>query len=333
MEVSDLRIALFSGNYNMTTDGANKALNRLVGYLLAHGAAVRVYSPTVANPDFEPTGDLVSVPSVAIPGRSEYRIPVSFSSRVREDITSFAPNVVHISSPDRVARQAAAWARRRKLPVACSVHTRFETYVRYYNLSFLEPLAVAWLRKLYRKCDALIAPSESFAQVLREQRMNYDIGIWTRGVEQEIFNPARRDMAWRRSLARELAERPLDDIWVLVGAAVAVLLGLWLLVLAATPGLRDVLPMRRVHPHVRAGLHRDAAALALRDRAMEVSGVRSVRVRAGRKRVDVRAVSHFRELDDVRADLDVTLADGIRGLGLARPPALSVHVRRPGRKG
>ncbi|MFM9553567.1 DUF6286 domain-containing protein [Streptomyces caniscabiei] len=140
-------------------------------------------------------------------------------------------------------------------------------------------------------------------------------------------------MAWRRSLARELAERPLDDIWVLVGAAVAVLLGLWLLVLAATPGLRDVLPMRRVHPHVRAGLHRDAAALALRDRAMEVSGVRSVRVRAGRKRVDVRAVSHFRELDDVRADLDVTLADGIRGLGLARPPALSVHVRRPGRKG
>ncbi|WP_327730352.1 DUF6286 domain-containing protein [Streptomyces sp. NBC_00487] len=140
-------------------------------------------------------------------------------------------------------------------------------------------------------------------------------------------------MAWRRSLARQLAERPLDDVWVLVGASVAVLLGLWLLLLAATPGLRDVLPMRRVHPRVRAGLHRGAAALALRDRAMEVSGVQSVRVRAGRKRVDVRAVSHFRELDEVRADLDATLADGIRGLGLSRPPALSVHVRRPGRKG
>ncbi|BBC37557.1 hypothetical protein SGFS_088510 [Streptomyces graminofaciens] len=143
----------------------------------------------------------------------------------------------------------------------------------------------------------------------------------------------RSAMAWRRSLARQLAERPLDDTWVLVGAGVAVALGLWLLVLALTPGLRDVLPMRRVHTDVRAGLHRGAAALALRDRAMEVAGVRSVRVRAGRKRVDVRAVAHFRELDDVRADLDVALADGIRGLGLARPPSLSVHVRRPGRKG
>ena len=59
MDVSDLRIALFSGNYNYVRDGANQALNRLVGYLLRQGAAVRVYSPTVEEPDFEATGDLV----------------------------------------------------------------------------------------------------------------------------------------------------------------------------------------------------------------------------------------------------------------------------------
>ncbi|MFE5916314.1 DUF6286 domain-containing protein [Streptomyces sp. NPDC056468] len=140
-------------------------------------------------------------------------------------------------------------------------------------------------------------------------------------------------MRWRRELAQQLAERPLDDIWVLVGAGVAAVLGLWLLVLAITPGLRSVLPMRRTHPDVRAGLHRDLAALVLRDRAMEVSGVQSVRVRMRRSRADVRAVSHFRDLDDVRGDLDATLADAIRGLGLTRPPSLSVHVRRPGRKG
>jgi len=200
MEISDLRIALFSGNYNMTVDGANKALNRLVGYLLAQGAQVRVYSPTIDNPGFEPTGDLVSVPSMVIPNRPEYRIPLNFSRRVRNDIVAFNPNVVHISSPDRVSRQAAAWARKKNIPVLASVHTRFETYFRYYNLSFIEPVIVAWIRKLYRKCDGLIAPSESFAQVLREQRMNYDIGIWTRGVESDIFFPNQRDLDWRKTL-------------------------------------------------------------------------------------------------------------------------------------
>jgi phosphatidylinositol alpha 1,6-mannosyltransferase len=200
MQTSDLRIALFSGNYNMTVDGANKALNRLVGYLLAQGASVRVYSPTITNPAMEPVGDLVSVPSMAIPNRPEYRLPLSLSLRVRRDLEAFAPNVIHISSPDRVSRQAAAWARKRNIPVLCSVHTRFETYFRYYNLSFVEPLMVAWLRKLYRKCDALVAPSESFAQVLRHQRMSYDIDIWTRGVDREIFNPQRRNAQWRDKL-------------------------------------------------------------------------------------------------------------------------------------
>ncbi|MFD8235690.1 DUF6286 domain-containing protein [Streptomyces sp. NPDC059696] len=143
----------------------------------------------------------------------------------------------------------------------------------------------------------------------------------------------RPGMYWRKELARQLAERPLDDTWVLVGAGVTAVLGLWLLVLAATPGLRAVLPMRRRHPEVRAGLHRDAAATALRDRAMEVAGVQSARVRVRRRRADVRAVAHFREVDDVRTDLDAVLADAVKGLGLSRTPSLSVRVRRPGRKG
>ena len=207
MQTSDLRIALFSGNYNYVRDGANQALNRLVGYLLKQGASVRVYSPTVDEPAFPPTGDLVSVPSMAIPNRPEYRLPVSLSGRIKRDLDIFSPNVVHISSPDRVARQAVKWAQRRNLPVLCSVHTRFETYLRYYNMSFAEPLVEAWLRKLYRKCDALVAPSESFAQVLREQRMNYDIDIWSRGVDREIFNPGRRDIDWRR--AQGLTDEPM----------------------------------------------------------------------------------------------------------------------------
>ncbi len=200
MEMSDLRIALFSGNYNMTLDGANKALNRLVEYLLRKGAQVRVYSPTIDTPDFEPQGDLVSLPSFAIPGRSEYRMPMGLNDAVRADLDSFAPNLLHISSPDFSARAAVRWARSRNLPVLASVHTRFETYPRYYNLGFLEAPLVAWIRGLYQRCDALVTPAESMIEVLHEQGMNDDISIWSRGVDRTIFSPEKRDLAWRRSL-------------------------------------------------------------------------------------------------------------------------------------
>ena len=201
MQDRELRVALFSGNYNMVRDGANQALNRLVGYLLRQGAAVRIYAPTIAEPAFEPTGDLVGLPSVAFPGsRGEYRLATGLPGRIWRDLAQFGPNVVHISSPDIAAHRAVTWARGRNLPVLASVHTRFETYPRYYNMAWLEPPIEALLRRLYRRCDALVAPSESMAQVLREQRMNADIGIWSRGVDRDVFNPARRDLAWRRSL-------------------------------------------------------------------------------------------------------------------------------------
>ena len=199
-KTSDLRIALFSGNYNMVRDGANQALNRLVGYLLRQGAAVRVYSPTVANPDFAPTGDLVGVSSFAIPTRGEYRVATGLSRENRADLARFAPNVVQISAPDFACRQAARWARERGVPVLASVHTRFETYPRYYRLGFLEGAVESWLRKLYRRCDALVAPSPSMVEVLKAQGMNEDVSIWSRGVDREIFHSAARDMAWRRSL-------------------------------------------------------------------------------------------------------------------------------------
>ena len=199
-DLSSLRLALFSGNYNYVRDGANQALNRLVGYLLRHGAAVRVYSPVVETPAFPATGDLVDVPALPLPGRSEYRIPVALGRRARRDLAAFAPNAVHVSSPDFAGHRAVSWARRRQMAVLASVHTRFDTYPRYYNLAWIEPILTAILRRFYRRCDGLVAPSESMAQVLRDQRMNYDISLWSRGVDRDTFHPGRRDMEWRRSI-------------------------------------------------------------------------------------------------------------------------------------
>ncbi len=232
MEPSDLRIALFSGNYNYVRDGANQALNRLVGYLLRQGAHVRVYSPVRANPAFEATGDLVNVPSVPIPRRPEYRIPSSLSAEVRADLERFAPTIVHVSSPDVVAHRAVTWARARGTPVVASVHTMFETYLQYYGLSWAEPIFRAILRRFYRRCDAIVAPAESTAAVLHAQRMSRDISIWSRGVDREQFNPGRRSLEWRRShgigdeemviafLGRIVMEKGLDVFVEAIAAAV-----------------------------------------------------------------------------------------------------------------
>ncbi|HLL30778.1 MAG TPA: glycosyltransferase family 1 protein [Allosphingosinicella sp.] len=194
-----MRIALFSGNYNCVRDGANKALNRLVAFLLNEGAAVRIYSPTVARPAFQPAGHVVSVPSVGIPGRSEYRLALGLTRSIREDISRFQPTHFHLSAPDLLGRSAQRLARKLGLPVITSLHTRFEAYLEYYGLRFLVPAAERHLRSFYAASDCVLAPNELIAEELRDKGLGGSVRVWGRGVDQELFSPGRRDLEWRRA--------------------------------------------------------------------------------------------------------------------------------------
>ena len=201
MKPSDLRIALFSGNYNYTRDGANQALNLLVGLLLDRGAKVRIYSPTVPNPAFPPTGDLVDIPAFPmIGGRGEYKIAQGLPRAPRRDLEAFAPNLVHVSSPEILGHRAVSWARRNRVASVASVHTRFETYFRYYGLGILEPVIERALKRFYNRFDRILVPTPSIAELLASWGVTTPAGIWSRGINHERFDPARRDLSWRRSL-------------------------------------------------------------------------------------------------------------------------------------
>ncbi|VVT10528.1 Glycosyl transferase family 1 [Sphingomonas sp. EC-HK361] len=201
MQPSELRVALFSGNYNYVRDGANQALNLLVGHLLDRGVTVRVYSPTVAEPAFAPTGDLVDVPAFPmIGGRGEYKLGRGLPAKPRADLEAFRPNIVHVSAPEFLGHAALTWARANGVASVASLHTRFETYFRYYHVGFVEPLIERLLTRFYNRADRVVVPSPSMGALLKEWGVTTPIGIWSRGIDHARFNPARRDLAWRRSL-------------------------------------------------------------------------------------------------------------------------------------
>lgn len=198
---SDLRVALFSGNYNYLRDGANQALNLLVGHLLKRNVTVRVYSPTIPRPAFPPTGDLVDVPAFPmIGGRGEYKLGRGLPAIVKRDLAAYKPNLVHVSAPEFLGHRAVSWARRHDIPVVASVHTRFDTYPRYYGIGFLEPVVIWGLTRFYNRADMALTTGQSMTDLLQGWGVTTPMRIWSRGVNHARFNPARRDLGWRRML-------------------------------------------------------------------------------------------------------------------------------------
>lgn len=208
-----LRVALFSGNYNYVMDGPVRALNKLVAYLEARGHEAVVFAPTTGTPALKHAGELFVVPSVPLPGsRSEYRLALGLAPRARKRLDDFAPTIVHLAAPDWLGLDALNYARRRGVPAVASFHTRFDTYPRYYGMAWLEPRVTDYLRYFYGRCERLYAPSPSMADALKRDRIGRDIRLWARGVDQDLFNPARRDMAFRR--ANGIADDDVLVAWV-----------------------------------------------------------------------------------------------------------------------
>ena len=194
-----MRIALFSGNYNYIREGANQALNRLVGDLEARGHEYRVYSPVTHTPAFEPTGTLVPVPSIALPKRREFRLALGLNRELREDIRAFRPDIVHVATPDILGTRAQTFAKSLGVPVVASLHTRFETYLDHYGLGWSKTLIQAHLRRFYGRSDMVLVPNVAIQREMDEQCGEERVAVWGRGVERDRFSPARRSAEWRAS--------------------------------------------------------------------------------------------------------------------------------------
>lgn len=192
-----LRVALFSGNYDCIRDGANQALNRLVAFLLGEGVQVRIYAPRAPKPAFAAVGEICPVRSLAIPGRPEYRLALGLTRAARRDLDDFRPDIIHLSAPDILGRQALNYGLRHDVPVVASLHTRFETYLDYYRLSFLRPRIEAYLRRFYGDCAHILAPTAPIADDLARTHDASRVSIWARGVDPEMFGPSLRDPAFR----------------------------------------------------------------------------------------------------------------------------------------
>lgn len=191
------RIAVFSGNYNYVRDGANQALNRLVAHLERRGAEVLVFSPVTDNPAFAHAGELSPTPSVPFPRRPEYRFPLGLPRKSREILRKFNPDLLHVSSPDLLCMAAIKFAHANGKPVVASVHTRFETYLDYYGIGFLEGLLKWHMRRFYAGCKQVYAPSPSMARELETTGLVSSPRIWSRGVNADMFSPVHRSEDWR----------------------------------------------------------------------------------------------------------------------------------------
>lgn len=198
--MKDLRVAIFTGNYNHIADGVSLTLNRLVAYLEKQKIPVIVFGPTIDKPAIEHAGEFVAVPSLPMPGRPEYRVSVGFPEEAQLRLKEFNPTLIHIATPDLLGFRAMRFAQANEIQIVASYHTHFTSYLKYYNMEMLELLGWKYLVWFYEQCKHVYVPAPSMADELFAKGIRNGLRIWSRGVDSDLFSPKKRDLKWRKAL-------------------------------------------------------------------------------------------------------------------------------------
>lgn len=194
-----MRIAYFTESLFPHVDGVSRTLNQLFRTLEARGVDFRVFAPFVPDAGVSWSRRVRRVPAVAFPLYPDYRVSLPFAGGVAAELDEYRPELVHVVSPTPMAVWAQRYARRRGLPVVASFHTHFVSYFRYYHVAPLEELGWALLRRFYRRCDAVFAPTRAIIAELAGQGIA-GVRLWSRGIERDRFGPQHRDERLRAEL-------------------------------------------------------------------------------------------------------------------------------------
>ncbi|CAI9121264.1 glycosyltransferase family 4 protein [Brytella acorum] len=191
-----LRIAIVASSYNFISDGVALTLNRLVDHLEKQGVDVRVFTPVSSTTVFPAPGTIVPVPSIPLPGRSEYRLAFALP---HAEIKTFSPDLIHIAlAPDPLGFTTLRIARKLGVPLVASYHTRYETYLKHYwYVAAFENVLKRYLSSYYANCREVYVPSQSMIDILQADGQKGKLVLWQRGVDPDQFNPGHRSMQWR----------------------------------------------------------------------------------------------------------------------------------------
>ncbi len=109
------------------------------------------------------------------------------------------PDIVQIVTEGPLGYSAVKAARYLHIPVISDFHTNFDQYSRYYRLSHLFNLAKRYLRHMHNQTLVTLVPTRELEQQLRQSGYQ-QLGILSRGIDTQQFNPQRRKEALRHAL-------------------------------------------------------------------------------------------------------------------------------------
>ncbi|MDR1908905.1 MAG: glycosyltransferase family 1 protein [Spirochaetaceae bacterium] len=200
-----MRIAYFTDTFSPEVNGVTNTLSRMRAYLEKSGVQYAFFTPAYgaggqAGEETAPQdGGIHRFGGLKTALSPESRLAFPRTGEIVEICNRFNPDLVHVVTELGIGYRGLKYALSRNLPLVMSYHTDYSKYLQFFHLDFCRPLLEKYLAWFYRSAHRVLAPSKhTLEQLFHKGYQN--LGIWSRGIDTDTFNPRYRSRELRRRL-------------------------------------------------------------------------------------------------------------------------------------
>src|SRR5271170_8179756 len=171
-----MRVLVATDAWRPQVNGVVRTLNSLARAAAKLGVTIEFLSPEGFS----------SFPVPTYPG---LRLALPSRRRIAERIAAARPDAIHVATEGPIGFAVRSYCRRRGRPFTTSYTTRFPEYI-----SARSPVPASWiygvLRRFHAAATVTMVATPSLMTELGERGFS-NLGMWTRGVDVELFRPDR----------------------------------------------------------------------------------------------------------------------------------------------
>ncbi len=184
-----MRLLVITDTYPPDINGVSRTLFTLANGLTARGHEVEIVTTQQASePETLKRHVVRACPLIGYPG---LRFGLSTPGRMRALFETFKPDALYVATETPLGIASIWAARKMRLPVVSGFHTNFHTYLENYHLPGLETAAQKLLSYIHNQTARTLTPSADSAAMLERWGI-HRVGVLGRGVDTDLFSPARR---------------------------------------------------------------------------------------------------------------------------------------------
>lgn len=200
-----LRVAMFTNNYLPFIGGVPISINRLYRGLAQLGEVVKVFAPAYPEPWIDPEdGSVFRCPELFHARLTGFPVANIFSRKIKTAFKAFECDLVHVHHPFWIGGKGMHLAKKRSLPVVFTYHTRLERYTHYLpfpGMALKNLAAHLLIKRFANRCDAIITPTPSTEEYLRNLGVSALIETIPTGICMEDYK------CWTPQKVHELRSR------------------------------------------------------------------------------------------------------------------------------